>query len=69
MKPAFQMAFEEDILPKNPFEFKLCDVIKNDSLKRIALTKEQTDIFMTFIKGVHFTLAFFVLYIEITVCI
>ena len=50
VKPAFQMAFEEDILPKNPFEFKLCDVIKNDSLKRIALTKEQTDIFMTFIK-------------------
>ena len=50
VKPAFQMAFEEDILPKNPFEFKLSDVVKNDSQKRIALTKEQTDIFMTFIK-------------------
>ena len=31
VKPAFQMAFEEDILPKNPFEFKLSDVVKNDS--------------------------------------
>ena len=50
VKPAFQMAFEEDILPKNPFEFKLSDVVKNDSQKRIALTQEQTDIFMTFIK-------------------
>lgn len=50
VKPAFQMAFEEDILPKNPFEFKLSDVVKNDSRKRIALTQEQTDIFMTFIK-------------------
>ena len=50
VKPAFQMAIEEDILPKNPFEFKLSDVVKNDSQKRIALTKEQTDIFMTFIK-------------------
>ena len=51
VKPAFQMAFEEDILPKNPFEFKLSDVVKNDSQKRIALTQEQTDTFMNFIKG------------------
>ena len=43
VKPAFQMAFEEDILPKNPFEFKLSDVVKNDSKKRIALTKQQLD--------------------------
>lgn len=50
VKPAFQMAFEEDILPKNPFAFKLSDVVKNDSQKRIALTQEQTDIFMAFIR-------------------
>ena len=29
---------------------QLSDVVKNDSQKRIALTQEQTDIFMTFIK-------------------
>ena len=50
VKPAFQMAFEEDIINKNPFAFKLTDVVKNDSQKRIALTQEQEDIFMNFIK-------------------
>ena len=50
VKPAFQMAYEEDILRKNPFDFKLSDVVKNDSQKRIALTQEQEDIFMNFIK-------------------
>ena len=50
VKPAFQMAFEEDIINKNPFAFKLTDVVKNDSQKRIALTPAQVDLFMTFIK-------------------
>ena len=50
LKPAFQMAYEEDILRKNPFDFKLSDVVKNDSQKRIALTQEQEDLFMNFIK-------------------
>lgn len=50
VKPAFQMACEEDILRKNPFDFKLSDVVKNDSQKRIALTQEQEDLFMNFIK-------------------
>lgn len=43
VKPAFQMAYEEEILRRNPFDFKLSDVVKNDSKKRIALTKEQLD--------------------------
>lgn len=51
VKPAFQMAYEEEILRRNPFDFKLSDVVKNDSKKRIALTKEQKDTFMNFIKG------------------
>ena len=50
VKPAFQMAYEEDILRKNPFDFKLSDVVKNDSQKRIALTQEQEDLFMNFIR-------------------
>ena len=44
------MAYEEDILRKNPFDFKLSDVVKNDSQKRIALAQEQEDLFMNFIK-------------------
>ena len=51
VKPAFQMAYEEEILRRNPFDFKLSDVVKNDSKKRIALTQEQRDTFMGFIKG------------------
>lgn len=41
LKPAFQMAYEEDAIPKNPFDFNLGDVIKNDASARIALTPEQ----------------------------
>ena len=50
VKPAFQMAFEEDVIRKNPFEFKLTDIVPNTSEKRIAMTPEQQDTFMTFIK-------------------
>ena len=49
-KPAFQMAYNEDIIRKNPFEFKLVDVVVNDSQKRAAMTKEQQDIWMGFIR-------------------
>lgn len=51
LKPAFELACEEDIIRKNPFTFKLTDVVKNDSKKRIALTPEQMDAWMTFIKN------------------
>lgn len=50
LKPAFQMACNEDILRKNPFEFKLTDVVVNDSEKRAYLTQEQQEIWMRFIK-------------------
>lgn len=50
VKPAFRMAYEEDILPKNPFDFTLAGVVKNDSKKRIAMTPEQQYIFMEFIR-------------------
>ena len=50
IKPAFQMAYNEDIIRKNPFDFKLADVVPNDSQKRIALTDEQQKIWMGFIR-------------------
>ncbi len=50
VKPAFQMAYEEDILNKNPFVFKLTDVVKNDSVKRAAMTPEQQKRWMDFIR-------------------
>lgn len=50
VKPAFQMAYNEDIIRRNPFDFKLADVVPNDSRKRIAMTDEQQKIWMDFIR-------------------
>ena len=50
VKPAFQMACDEDIIRKNPFAFSLAGVVVNDSEKRQALTSEEQEIFMTFVK-------------------
>ena len=50
IKPAFQMAYNEDVIRKNPFDFRLVDVVPNDSEKRAALTDEQLDAWMSFIK-------------------
>ena len=50
IKPAFQMAYEEDMIRRNPFDFKLADVVSNDSEKRIALTPDQQEIWMSFIR-------------------
>ncbi len=50
VKPAFQMAYNEDIIRRNPFDFKLVDVVPNDSQKRIAMTAEQQELWMSFIR-------------------
>ena len=50
VKPAFQMACDEDIIRKNPFAFSLAGVVVNDSKKREALTPEEQEIFMTFVR-------------------
>lgn len=49
VKPAFQMAYEEEIIRRNPFDFKL-DVIPNDSKKREALSPKQQEIWMNYIR-------------------
>ena len=51
VKPAFQMACDEDAIRKNPFVFKITEVIPNDSQSREALTAEQLEIWMNFIKN------------------
>ena len=37
LRPAFDMAVEEDVLAKNPFAFTLTKVIANDTIERKAL--------------------------------
>lgn len=50
IKPAFQMAYDEDAVRKNPFVFKLTDVVVNDTVSRVALTEEHLGIWMNFIE-------------------
>ena len=51
LRPAFQMAVDDDLLMKNPFEFQLGTVIVNDSKKREAITTEQKNNFLNFVKN------------------
>ena len=41
LRPAFQMAVDDDILRKNPFEFMLATVIVNDSVTREAISRKE----------------------------
>lgn len=38
LRPAFQMAVDDDILRKNPFEFQLATVVVNDAVTREAIS-------------------------------
>lgn len=51
LRPAFQMAVDDDIIRKNPFEFQLVTVIVNDSVTREAITKEEKRKFLEFVKN------------------
>lgn len=50
LKPAFQMACNEDVLSKNPFLFNVSDVVVNDSVHRDAMSPEDQEVWMTFIR-------------------
>ena len=50
LRPAFQMAADDDMIIKNPFQFELHTVVVNDSVKRDALTREQERTFLKFIQ-------------------
>lgn len=50
LRPAFQMAVDDDLIRKNPFSFELATVIYNDSVTREALTRDQERKFLKFVK-------------------
>lgn len=50
IKQAFQMAVDDDLILKNPFDFALTDIVENDSQKRDALTAEEKESLLEFIK-------------------
>ena len=49
LRPAFQMAVDDDCLHKNPFGFELAGVVVNDSVTREAITRDQMRKFLKFI--------------------
>ena len=55
LRPAFQLAYEDDFIRKNPFDFELASVIVNDSVMRQAITRKQERLFLDFIRSdVHY---------------
>lgn len=50
LRPAFQMALDDDLIRKNPFDFPLAEALINDSVKRNALTPKQERAFLNFVK-------------------
>lgn len=51
VRPAFQMAVDDDILRKNPFDFQMKDALINDSVKREAVSRKDMRIFLDFVKN------------------
>lgn len=51
LNPAFQMLVEDDLLDKNPFNFALSSVIYNDTVQRNALSNEDEERFLDFVKN------------------
>ena len=49
LRPAFQMAVDDDILNKNPFGFQLAGVVVNDSVTREAICREDMRRFLKFL--------------------
>ena len=50
VRPAFEMALQDDLIRKNPFQFELATVGVNDSVTREAITRAQERTFLNFIK-------------------
>lgn len=49
VRPAFQMAVDDDLIRKNPFEFQLATVVVNASVTREAITRKQERAFLEFV--------------------
>lgn len=50
LRPAFEMAVDDDMIRKNPFKFKVADILPDDAAKRTALTKSQQETYLKFIR-------------------
>lgn len=56
LRPAFRMAYDDDLIRRNPFDFELATVIVNDSVTREAITRDQERKYLDFVKqDAHFS--------------
>lgn len=51
LRPAFQMAVDDDLIVKNPFEFQMHTVLVNDCVTRDAISRADERRFLEFIKN------------------
>ena len=51
LRQAFKMAYEDDMISKNPFDFELKGVIVNDSVTREAVSRKDEQRFLDFVKN------------------
>ena len=51
LKPAFQMAVEDDYIVKNPFLFTLSNIIENDSKQRFSMSEDEENHYIEFISN------------------
>lgn len=51
LRPAFEMAVEDDIVRRNPFSFRVVDVVPNDSVTRKALSQEEKEKYLAYVLG------------------
>ena len=50
IRPAFEMALQDDLIRKNPFQFELATVVVNDTVTREAITRAQERAFLKFVQ-------------------
>ena len=50
LKASFYMAIEDDCIRKNPFNFKLSDVLEDNSEPKVSLTPEQEEKMLAFME-------------------
>lgn len=50
LKPAFDLAWDEEVIRRNPFAFKITDAIVNDTVHRAAMTEEQQHEWLEFFR-------------------
>ena len=51
LRPAFQLAVDDDIICKNPFDFIMVSVLVNDMVTRETITKKEERAFLDFVKN------------------